>query len=309
VAESGEQPSHSEQGPVDHVSGQMLEAAIDRLGASTADRWGIELEDALELVVQSSHDLFKLAGSGVMIFDDLDVLRYVAASDQRARVLEKLQEQTAEGPCVDAAVYGTIVESVDVVSDPRWPELATRLTGQGVSGVLGVPLRINGATVGSLNVYTETRHAWDVSERTAIQALEGFVEQLLHTAIAAHKRGAIIDQLQHALAHRVVIERAVGVIMGRHSVDAPAAFERLRSAARRGERAPQKLRIASSPARRSSSSAMGNQPSSHGSRRILRRRCRALSIRAKPSASGVAAAKASTERRHGGALVRSKRDL
>ena len=134
----------------------MLEAAIDRLGASTADRWGIELEDALELVVQSSHELFKVAGSGVMIFDDLDVLRYVAASDRRARVLEKLQEQTAEGPCVDAAVYATIVESADVLSDTRWPELSIRLTGQGVSGVLGVPLRINGATVGSLNVYTET---------------------------------------------------------------------------------------------------------------------------------------------------------
>ena len=233
MAESGEQPSDSEQGPPDHVSAQMLEAAINRLGASTAERWGIELEDALELVVQSSHELFKVAGSGVMIFDELDVLRYVAASDRRARVLEKLQEQTAEGPCVDSAVYATIVESADVPSDTRWPELAIRLTGQGVNGVLGVPLRINGATVGSLNVYTETRHVWDASERTAIQAFEGFVEQLLQTALAAHKRGVIVDQLQYALAHRVAIERAVGVIMGRDSVDAPAAFERLRSAARR----------------------------------------------------------------------------
>jgi GAF domain-containing protein len=231
VAEHGEQPSNIEPEPLDHVSGELLEAAIDRLGASTADNVG--LEDALALVVQSSHELFNLAGSGVMVFDDLDVLRYVAASDKRARVLEKAQEQTAEGPCVDAAVYGVVVESADVVSDLRWPELAARLKGEGVSGVLGVPLRITGVTVGSLNVYAESRHAWDGSERTAIQVLEGFVERLLQTAIMAQKRSAIIDQLEYALAHRVVIERAIGMIMGRDGVDAPAAFERLRSAARR----------------------------------------------------------------------------
>ena len=158
MAEGGEQPSDVEQEPVGHVSAQMLEEAIDRLGASTADRWGVGVEDALELVVQSSHELFRLAGCGVMIFDDLDVLRYVATSDQRARVLEKLQEQTAQGPCVDVAVYGVIVESVDIGSDPRWPELATRMRGQGVSGVLGVPLRITGGIVGILNVYAESRH-------------------------------------------------------------------------------------------------------------------------------------------------------
>ena len=67
-----------------------------------------------------------------------------------------------------------------------------------------------------------------VNERP-IQAFEGFVERLLQTALVAHKRSAIVDQLQYALANRVVIERAIGMIMGRDAVDAPAAFERLRS--------------------------------------------------------------------------------
>ena len=185
--------------PSDHVNGQRLEDAIKRLGAETAD--GLGLDDALELVVRSSHEVFQLAGAGVMIFDDLDVLRYVAASDERARVLEDVQEQTAEGPCVDAAVYGTTVESTDVASDTRWPEMATRMRGRGVSGVLGVPLRTTGATVGSLNVYTDSRHEWDASERTAIEGFEEFVEQLLQTAIVAHKLSAIIDHLNKALAH------------------------------------------------------------------------------------------------------------
>ena len=174
-----------------------------------------------------------------MIFDDLDVLRYVAASDERARVLEEVQEHVAQGPCVDAAIYGRIVESADVASDERWPELARGMKGQGVGGVLGVPIRLSAATVGSLNVYADCRHVWDESDRAAICAFEEFVERLLQAAVTAHQQGAIVEQLQYALEHRVAIERAVGMIMGRDQVEAPAAFERLRSAARR-----QRLRTA-----------------------------------------------------------------
>ena len=231
VAESRDPSSGTDDGSSVHVNGQALAQAISRLSASTTE--GVRLEDALELFVQSSHALFRLAGTGVMIFDELDVLRYVASNDERARVLEEVQERAAQGPCVDTAVYGRIVESADITSDARWPELAVAMKGQGVRGVLGVPIRLSGTTVGSLNVYCESRHAWDASDRTAIQAFEEFVEGLLQTAITAHKQGAIIEQLQNALDRRVVIERAVGMIMGRDQVEAPTAFERLRSAARR----------------------------------------------------------------------------
>lgn len=231
VVESDDAQSGIGHGTLGHVDGRALEQAINRLSASTTD--GVGLEEALELVVRSSHELFSLAGTGVMIFDDLVVLRYVAASDERAAILEKVQEQTAQGPCVDAAVYGTIVESADVASDERWPELARGIKGQGVRGVLGIPIRLSGGTVGSLNVYSDSRYGWDASDRAAIGAYEEFIERLLQAAIAAHKQGAVIEQLQYALDNRVVVERAVGLIMGRDQIDAPAAFERLRSSARR----------------------------------------------------------------------------
>jgi AmiR/NasT family two-component response regulator len=49
----------------------------------------------------------------------------------------------------------------------------------------------------------------------------------------AHARGRLVEQLQYALDHRVVIERAIGLLMGRAGdVDAVAAFNRLRDLAR-----------------------------------------------------------------------------
>ena len=52
----------------------------------------------------------------------------------------------------------------------------------------------------------------------------------------AQRHERTVKQLEHALEHRVVIERAVGVLMERHGLDQLTAFERLRSAARDSRR-------------------------------------------------------------------------
>ena len=42
----------------------------------------------------------------------------------------------------------------------------------------------------------------------------------------------MVEQLQYALENRVTIERAIGMLMARHDLDAVAAFHRLRGDAR-----------------------------------------------------------------------------
>ena len=97
-----------------------------------------------------------------------------------------------------------------MAADTRWPGL-DELPAAGVRAVLGVPLHADGLPVGSLNVYRDRPHDWSDGEVTALTAYASLIEGLLQTALHARRR----EQLQHALDHRVVIERAVGVIMGR----------------------------------------------------------------------------------------------
>ena len=59
---------------------------------------------------------------------------------------------------------------------------------------------------------------------------------LLSAAVTAQVKGRLADQLQAALEHRWLIEQAKGVVMGRERLDAQAAFERLRGAARSSTR-------------------------------------------------------------------------
>jgi GAF domain-containing protein len=195
-----------------------------------------ELMGALHQTLGSTRQLFGATGAGIMLLDDGSVLSAVAATDEPSRLLEVLQQRAGEGPCVDALTFDRTVPSTDLAADDRWPVLVPELPDAGVRAVLGVPLRVDHITVGSLNVYRDRPHRWDDSELVALTAFGTLVEGLLRAALHARDREHLAQQLQHALDHRVVIERAVGVIMGRENVNAVQAFNTLRRQARSAQR-------------------------------------------------------------------------
>jgi GAF domain-containing protein len=160
------------------------------------------------------------------------VLRYMAASDEPGRMLEAVQEQVGEGPCVDAFLEDGPVLAEDLGADPRWPSAGPLAAGHGVRAVLGVPIDLREGPVGTLNVYAAHRRRWDDSEVAAIRAYTRVIASLLRTAVKAHVSGRAATQLQHALDHRSLIEQAKGILMERRGLDQQAAFEVLRSRAR-----------------------------------------------------------------------------
>ena len=212
-----------------HIDPLALARSVEGLGRLTE---APTLEEALERVVRATEQLFDVAGAGLMLVDEGGALRYVVATDPAAQVLERAQEETGEGPCIDAFVLSETVRTDDIGSDERYRRVAATVAPHGVRSVLGVPTRVGGTPVGSLNVYRDAAYPWDDSDVGAITAYNGVVESLLVAAVAARRSGELADQLQEALERRVVIERAVGVLMGRHGAHAVAAFNALRKAAR-----------------------------------------------------------------------------
>jgi AmiR/NasT family two-component response regulator len=63
--------------------------------------------------------------------------------------------------------------------------------------------------------------------------LQSAIELALRRHAEVERLERQVDQLEGALARRAAIERAKGILMERHGIDAQAAFERLRSHARR----------------------------------------------------------------------------
>jgi AmiR/NasT family two-component response regulator len=64
------------------------------------------------------------------------------------------------------------------------------------------------------------------------EAVQGAIEVALRRYREAAELAGKVDQLEGALARRIVIERAKGILMERHSADERRAFELLRETAR-----------------------------------------------------------------------------
>ncbi|HEX7146902.1 MAG TPA: GAF and ANTAR domain-containing protein [Actinomycetota bacterium] len=192
----------------------------------------VTVEEALERVVASADALFGVDGTALMLVDRDQALRNLAVSDPRARLLEELQAEHSEGPCVDAFEDKEPVAADDLASDDRWPEFAPGAAGGGLLAVLASPIPYSDHAVGVVAVFAGDPHPWTEAEREAIVAFTELVALLILNAMEATERGKLAGELQLALSSRVVIEQAKGVLVGRHGLTTRQAFERLRSQAR-----------------------------------------------------------------------------
>ncbi len=141
-----------------------------------------------------------------------------AVTSERARRFDDLQQETGQGPCLDAMYEQVTVRVDDLATDPRWPELARRATAElGVRSMLCFQLFVHGSDLGALNLLSRRPAAFtDESERVGLLFAS-------HAAIAV----ADAQDLSHvttALASRDVIGQAKGILMERYKITPEAAF-------------------------------------------------------------------------------------
>jgi GAF domain-containing protein len=153
----------------------------------------------------------------------------VAASDERAWIIDEQQYAAGGGPCLEALRTGSAVSVDDQAADDRWPEYRVAAVALGVKSSLSLPLTVDEQTLGALNLYAyATSHAFagDRSDRA-----EAFAEQAATTlalAIRHTEQEETVEQLEAALDARSLIDQAVGILMGQQRCDAQVAFRLLR---------------------------------------------------------------------------------
>ena len=194
------------------------------------------LAPTLQQIADSAKQLFAADGAGLMLVDAEGQLRWASASDQTTQSIEDGQERLAQGPCAVAFSQRLPAAICDIRIEPDWAEFSQVLLSEGICAGLSVPVELDGGVIGTLDVYAARPRDWDPTEVAALQAYAGLVASLLSAAVTAQVKGRLADQLQAALEHRWLIEQAKGVVMGREHLDAQAAFERLRGAARSSTR-------------------------------------------------------------------------
>jgi GAF domain-containing protein len=191
-----------------------------------------DLDEALFGVCGHAADYLGADGAGITVGNEDGRLRFAAALNGTTTELERLQEQTQSGPCADAYRSGVLVHADDLSADDRWPEFTPTALQSGMTAVLGVPMALDGTSLGALNVYSATRRTWTDDELTTAQVFADMATSYLLQASERDRSEQSRAQLEHALENRVVIEQAKGILAARHRITVDAAFERLRRHAR-----------------------------------------------------------------------------
>jgi transcriptional regulator with GAF, ATPase, and Fis domain len=187
----------------------------------------------LQVLASRCVELLDVTAAGLVLADHDGSLRLMAASDERARLLELFEVQNDEGPCRDCFRLGEAVVNVNLDgARSRWPRFAAQAIAGGFYCANALPLRLRHQVVGSLNLFhTElsglAHHELRLAQALADAATIGILQQ------RTIRQGEIVaGQLQAALTSRVIIEQAKGVVAERLQVSTDEAFGILRATAR-----------------------------------------------------------------------------
>lgn len=109
----------------------------------------------------------------------------------------------------------------------RWGPVGPAIVAAGYHGVQAFPLRWQGLVLGGLNVFYPTA---EVSGTGTGQLLADVATLILATT-TPHDVTQVQDNLRRALAGRIILEQAKGVLAHQHDTDPDQAFDLLRQRA------------------------------------------------------------------------------
>ncbi|MCX2953944.1 GAF and ANTAR domain-containing protein [Lentzea sp. NEAU-D7] len=194
---------------------------------------GFDTIDFLHTLTERCVELLHVDAAGILLADQHGALNLVAASTEKARLLELFQLQEDEGPCLDCFGTGTPVGCDDLGAAPqRWPRFSTAARAQGFAAIDAVPMRLHDQVIGALNLFRTSPGALPADVPVLAQSFANVAAiGILHVR-APRQNEMITEQVQNALDSGVTIQQATGILTVRLQVDLADALSLLRTHAR-----------------------------------------------------------------------------
>lgn len=205
-----EEQSVGSPGPAD-LATQLSEMARDLKNVEDSG-------SMLEAIVHAALELVPhAADASVSLITGRRQIDSRAASSEIPRLVDALQSETGQGPCLDASYEERVVSVPDLSKDERWPDFSRAAFKLGARSMLSFQLFVDGNHLGALNLFGDAAGVFD-AESERIGAL-----------VAAHAAVAVagsqqISQLTQALDTRDLIGQAKGILMERFKISAQEAF-------------------------------------------------------------------------------------
>jgi GAF domain-containing protein len=187
----------------------------------------------LQLLTDRCVELLAADAAGLLLADGRGALRWMAVSPEGGRLLELVELEGHEGPCLDCLTTGQALPNIDLdTAHERWPVFAPAAVQAGFAVSHALPMRLRGHVVGALNLFSDRQHRWDDEHLAVGQAMADVATIGLLQERAVREQTVLARQLQSALDSRVLIEQAKGVLAARAGISVSEAFARMRTHAR-----------------------------------------------------------------------------
>jgi GAF domain-containing protein len=202
--------------------GLTVVASIARRLAEAED-----LDHVLQRVVDLGEEYIEgCDGVSLMLIRARGRISSPAYSSRVAYDSDQAQYETDEGPCLEAIREHETVLIDDLETDERWPAYRAAALELGVRSMISFRLFILEDTMGALDFYSASPHAFGTRARLLGEVFAS------HAAVAL--KAAISESgLHEALGTRDVIGQAKGVLMEREHVGPDEAFRRLQGYSQR----------------------------------------------------------------------------
>jgi hypothetical protein len=180
---------------------------------------------------QVSAEVTGATGAGIMLMSGDTQRGSVCTTDEVSALIERLQYELGEGPCIDACRTDRPVAEPNLAAPKttRWTAFAPPAVAAGARAVFGFPLQVGAVRLGALNLYCdEPRSLTDLQHREAL-LMAGIAAQTLLAMQASAPPGQIAEALEMGGDFQLVVHQASGMVAAQLEVSVGDALLRLRA--------------------------------------------------------------------------------
>lgn len=205
--------------PAERLNMYTMLSRLDELQRNRRTDFGTLLRDIIAITVAAVPGAQYV---GLTVFDECGAVQTLATNHRYPSMLNDVQREVGEGPCLSAARERRTVCVDDLVADRRWPRYRdAALQRTAVRSMMSFPLFEEEVASAAFSFYADSPAAFGG------ESVELGLLYAGHIGLAWN----VIRSQQHfraALASRDVIGQAKGILMERFDISAVAAFTMLR---------------------------------------------------------------------------------
>jgi hypothetical protein len=207
------------------VAGERLSRILSLLAAGgTADPGTAQLCDVCAEVTGST-------GAGIMLMSG-DLHRgSLCSTGPVSALIEQLQYELGEGPCVDAYRHDRPVLEPDLADPgtPRWLAFSGPALVAGVRAIFGFPLQVGAVRLGALNLFRDRRGPLTDEQHADALVVSRVAARSVLALQAKAPPGQLAAELESGADLQYVVHQATGMVAAQLGVSVSQALIRLRA--------------------------------------------------------------------------------